>query len=139
MKYLLALIVTATPITALGADAGCKGNPALTGPCYEVTGTVFLSADIGLVLVPDRGVQTPGITLRPGHGLIINSAPNSDGDLPSNVGDAISPATAWVHGRYEVCPIPTLPSQFPPEETHFVCIEFGSDIEVIDPLNDPYR
>lgn len=125
MKRWLAAIIAMVPVSAFAADAGCKGNLALTGACYVVTGEVLLSADIGPVLALDPGMTPPGIILRPGESLIVRAAPNSDQDAPKNLVDAMSSPNAGVHGRYTVCPIPTLPSQFPPEETHYVCIEFG--------------
>jgi len=117
------------PYNAFAGDAGCKGNPALTGPCYVVWGEVGLSADVGLVLGLDPGSHPPGRQLRPGQSLIIRSAPNSEKDIPRNVGDLIDPLTTWVHGRYEVCPIPAAPTQFVPGELIFVCIESGSHLK----------
>ncbi len=129
-----ALVACASHLRASSksTDAGCKGNPALTGQCYVVWGWVGLSADAGLVLELDPGFNVPGHPPIPGHHvtLIVRNAPNSEKDGPPNVGDMIK-LPAGVHGRYEVCPVPevqVLPTQSP-GMLNFVCIESGSHLQ----------
>jgi hypothetical protein len=123
MKIASSLIVTITLLshTAVAEDAGCKGNARLIGKCYMVRGFVIMSADIGPVLDTDRT-----------HGrLIIRAAPYSEKDMPPSVGNLLSDnITAEIHGTYEVCPIPVLPSQFPPESTRFVCVNSASRVSI---------
>lgn len=106
---------------AFGTDAGCKNNPRLTGKCHILRGSVLMSGDIGPVLDPD------------GHAgrLIIRSAPDSSKDMPLIVENILEKDLfAEIHGTYEVCPIPVLPSQFPPESTRFACINAASHVSV---------
>lgn len=99
-------------------DAGCRGNPGLTGQCYWLRGTVELSFDRGYVLGRDDSYRV----------VIITNAPNSEKDVPSNLMHVmdqavknVSSASAWVHGTFEVCPIPTRRPDLTYE--HFVCIQ----------------
>jgi len=123
----LAVFVSVISCTAMAADAGCKTNPALTGHCLLMRGTVLLTADIGPVLDSDIGARR----------LIIRAAPNSTKDMPAKLVTLMSSAlhkslSAEVHGTYEVCPIPTLPSQFPPETTQYACINSASHLSLGD-------
>ncbi len=71
-KQFLAGLLSLAWSNAMAADAGYKGNPAITGPCYAVHGDIFLSADAGPVLGPDNSQSH--------HGLTIRAAPESDAD-----------------------------------------------------------
>ena len=100
---------------AVAEELGCKGNPRLTGQCFTVQGTVSLSGDSGFVLGRDDT----------GRSLVIGSAPNSKGDWPTNLTRTMERAqkqtgfaSAWVHGDYEVCPIPSEVL-----ERQYVCIQ----------------
>lgn len=109
----------------LAADQGCKGNRALTGACYIVRGDVFLTADIG-----------PALSVTGQRALIIRAAPNSQLDMPENVGNALSDDLhAEIEGMYEVCPIPEQPSQFPPGITRYICINSASGVVVHHPTD----
>ena len=75
----------------------------MIGPCYWVTGIISLSADRGFIL--GRDDKRPA--------LVIGRGPNSAGYWPQNLERAVSHAqkqtgflSAWVHGTYEVCPVP---------------------------------
>jgi hypothetical protein len=82
-----------------------------------VRGTVALSADRGFVLGSDDKKIW----------LIVRPAPMSKRDMPHNLIKVLEDNfVGGVHGLYKVCPIPTLPTQFPPEETHFACIDSAS-------------
>jgi hypothetical protein len=103
-------------------DAGCKGNPALTGKCYWVHGNFGLSADSGLVVVQDSE-----------RWLTTWSAPNSEIDGPENLSRALSKAQhkahsleAFVHGAFEVCPIPS----DDPSKSYkkYVCIQSAKNL-----------
>lgn len=121
MRKLIAAVLSIVPATALAADAGCKGNPALTGQCYSVSGDVLLSADIGVVLGPDGKNRA----------LVVRAAPNSEIDMPESVSALLSKKlTSYIHGVYEVCPIPAEPNQFVPGETKYICINSASKLYV---------
>ncbi len=119
-------IVAVACALSFGADAapsvdpGCRTNPALTGPCYRVRGRVGLSGDSGLVLGRDDT----------GRVLVIRPAPHRSRDLPPDLDRALARAqentgfaSAWVHGRFEVCPIPAdLP------ERTYVCIQSAAGL-----------
>ena len=121
-KYLLFILGVIGPALATASDAGCKENPQLIGQCYVAHGEVLLSADVGPVFVPlyhDKIV------------FIIRAAPNSRKDMPKEVTDILlRDLHGYIHGTYRVCPIPTQPTQFPPDYTHFVCIDSVSAIRV---------
>ena len=103
VSVLLASVAALVPAEAAGGASGCKGNPGLVGRCYWVRGTVSLSADRGIVIGRDDH--------RPA--LVIGNAPGTQRDMPTSMYKALDRAhrdtgfiSAWVHGDFEVCPIP---------------------------------
>ncbi len=104
-------------------DLGCRGNPGLIGRCYCVRGTMNLSADSGLILTRDDT----------GRAVVLWKAPNSRGRWPSNLTTTHLKAqrdtgfvSAWVHGDFEVCPVPTDRRDRP--DLHFVCVEAATHL-----------
>ena len=122
----IAVLMSFVSSNAIAADAGCKANPAVTGPCFSAQGIVFLTGDIG----PALGIDGPKHSE-----LIIRAAPNSEKDMPNNLKTLMVNAIgktifAEVHGTYEVCPIPEQPSQFPPGTERYVCINSASHLKL---------
>ena len=140
-RQILATLILLASSEALSADRGCKNNPALTGRCFTVRGNVVLTGDIGPAFDSDDSKTR----------LIIRAAPNSARDMPENLETLMDKALdkrvyAGVHGTYEVCPIPTEPSQFPPETSRYACINSASHMKVGDwltrskkPVREPTR
>ena len=118
-------------ICALGQSAtaavtphpGCKHNPAVIGRCYWLHGTMSISADSATVLGADGTHQA----------VAVRYGPNSKWDGPANLNAAWEKAqrdtgfvSAWVHGTFEVCPIPSDAPDRPWQK--FVCIESATDL-----------
>jgi hypothetical protein len=120
---ILAVLMSLVTSNAFAADAGCKGNPALTGRCYMVRGDVFMSGDMGPVLGPD-GASHERLGIRP--------APNGESDMPDSIENPLlNDLHAEIQGVFEVCPIPAVPNQFPRGYTKFICINSASGLSVI--------
>jgi hypothetical protein len=113
MRVIPAALALAAAFPALAAqDAGCKGNPGLTGRCYEQWGSIGLTADAALALGPATSGE---------RRLLVRAAPGSEHDIPLNVSDALwDDLQASVAGQFEVCPVPRDPS-YPDEQA--ICVE----------------
>ncbi len=121
MRVLLAVFLL-FPALASAAETTCKRNPALTGQCRVVKGSLGLASGIGVTLVTEDGTR-----------IIIKAPPDSNADI------AVPVMQNWlywqsktgsmktrVNGRFEVCP---LPGQINPAGIRdFGCITRGSKI-----------
>lgn len=93
-------------------DLGCKGNPVVTGQCYQAWGSIYLSGDAALVFGP----AISGARL-----LLVRAANDSERDIPVEVSRVLEDDLhASVTGDFEVCPLPQQP-QYP--DSQVVCIE----------------
>ena len=110
------------PGLANAKDIGCKGNPKLTGSCYQASGEIVPSADVGYVFAVAGNPKAKAI----------RAAPRSDKDLPWSVADMLNTnvLVTTVMGDFVVCPIPEQPSQFHRHEVQFVCIESAQNVVV---------
>lgn len=111
-------VVMALPASA--ADAGCEGNPALTGKCYWVWGTGGISADNADMIWRDDNHR----------GMTVREAPNSHW-YPRNVERALRKTTSitgYLHGRWRVCPIPAEPSD--KYGLPWVCLQAATHLSV---------
>ena len=127
MRIIVATLfaLSCVAVAANGQDPGCERNPALTGKCYWVRGTIGISADDADALWRDGG----------GSALVPRDAPESKKGYPASLEKALSDAfkrgkpLKGIHGRFKVCPIPReQPDKY---GLDYVCIQAAKRLSVV--------
>jgi hypothetical protein len=92
----------------------CKTNPALTGNCFSVSGTLFSS----------NGTPSLRIKMKP-EGMVLGVVPPEQEIIPSSLRQMIND-NQTVEGKFLVCPF----SEPTKDKMREVCIESAEDLVI---------